>query len=141
MKIVLVLAVFAMLFVAAMFFPAGRIFWQFGHLERNARKVTTPGELQAWATNLLNRYPSNAWESVRLSELGTNFPRKLLSLYDAPPYVQICGQTSDDDVPHVALVWGGGFIGHTGLEVGPTNFPGWRATNVWAPGVYSFTLP
>jgi len=138
LRIILALGVLCM---AVMFLPTCRAIWQFDHLERNAKKVVTAAELQAWATNLLGDFPTNAQKSIYASDLGPNFPRKLLKLYHRPPAIFIFGPTADWPVPHLTITWGGGFIGHTGFEVGPTNFPGWRATNVWAPGVYSFTHP
>ncbi len=138
MKVKTLLVVVAIICMAAMFLPSCRVFWQFDHLEKNAKKIITPAELQTWATNLLAQYPSNATASVWPSELGTNFPKKLLKLYHRPPNFFIFGPRPDWPVPHLSITWGGGFIGHTGFEVGPTNFPGWRATNTWAPGVYFF---
>jgi hypothetical protein len=52
--------------------------WQFDHLERNARKVTTAAELQAWAANVLVSYPTET--SFWASAMGTNFPNKLRGL-------------------------------------------------------------
>ena len=141
MKLALWLGLAAIILLAAMFYPSRRVIWQFDHLESNAKKILTASELQTWATNLLARYPSNATASMWSSELGTNFPNKLLKLYHAPPSIFIFGSTADWPVPHLSITWGGGFIGHTGFEIGPTNFPGWRGTNTWAPGVYFFKQP
>ena len=141
MKLSVVLVAAAILCLAAMILPSCRGIWQFDHLEKNAKKTITAAELQTWATNLLAQYPSNATASVRPSELGTNFPERLLKLYHRPPSVFIFSPTADWPVPHLSITWGGGFIGHTGFEIGPTNFPGWRGTNIWAPGVYFFKQP
>ncbi len=141
MKITLSLVALAIVCLAAVFLPTWRVFWSFDHLEQHARKAITASELQTWATNLLSQYPSNATASVWPSKLGTNFPNQLLKLYHRPPNIFIFGPTADWPVPHLSVTWGGGFIGHTGFEVGPTNFPGWRATNTWAPGVYFFKHP
>jgi hypothetical protein len=141
MKLTLWLVVAAIILLAGMFLPSCRVIRQFDHLERSARKTITASELQTWAINLLAKYPSNTTTSVWPSELGTNFPNKLLKLYHVPPNIFIFGPTADWPVPHLSITWGGGFIGHTGFEVGPTNFPGWRGTNTWAPGVYFFKQP
>jgi hypothetical protein len=137
----ILLPLLALAAVCLLFLPTCRVVWQFDHLEQHAKKVITAAELQAWATNLLSRYGTNAMDSFYPAKLGTNFPGKLLKLYHNPPYIVVYGQGVGGDVPHVVLVWGGGFIGHAGFEIGPTNFPGLRGTNAWAPGVYFFTGP
>jgi hypothetical protein len=114
--------------------------WQFDRLERNARKVITGDELQAWATNFLVRYPTNDGLSLRVKDLGTNFPNQLLGL--APklgPHVFIYQGRSDGSPNWVRLYWGSGFLGSTGFEIGPTNFVSRRPGHAWQPGVYFCT--
>ena len=41
----------------------------------------------------------------------------------------------------VMLMWGGGFIGHCGFEIGPTNFISYRDGHKWKDGVYFWTDP
>jgi len=120
--------------IVAVVFYACRPDWQFAHLERNARKVITPDQLQAWAMQLLAAHPTN--DSLRVSELGTNFPPQLLGVYHLPPDVSIraAGTNSPGSV---FLMWGGGLIGHCGFEVGPTGFVCYREhARAWQPGVY-----
>jgi hypothetical protein len=112
-----------------------RVFWSFDHIEQHAKKVITAAELQAWATNLLTRYPTNS--TPRVSELGTNFPPQLLGLYRHSPYVQISEEESTNNPACVYLMWGGGMIGHCGFEIGETNFVSYRShARAWQPGVY-----
>jgi hypothetical protein len=106
-------------------------------LERNARKVITASELQAWATNLLAQYPTHT--TLSLSELGTNFPQQLR--YLAPklgPTVVIFEGADSNSPSWVFMRWGSGFLGSHGFEVGPTNFVSNRPGRAWQPGVYFF---
>ena len=137
-KVAFLLVAIAGVLLGPTLFSTCRVFWQFDHLERNAREVIGPGELQNWATNLISRYPTNEETWLRVSDLGTNFPVKLLSLYHYPPAIVIDGPGIGAEAPHLAIFWGGGLIGHTGLEIGPTTFHGVKGTNYWAPGIYSF---
>jgi hypothetical protein len=86
---------------------------------------------------LLTLAPTNP--TLRVSELGTNFPAQLLALYRHPPYIQV--QEANTNSPaSVFLMWGGGFIGHCGFEIGATNFVSHRANaRAWQPGVYFWT--
>jgi hypothetical protein len=117
--------------------------WQFDHLEQNARKAMTAQELQVWATKLLTYYTNETY--VRLSELGTNFPRQLRGL--APrvgPSVFIHAAEGSiypvvgSRPAYIQLVWGSGFLGSHGIEVGPPEFTGARANRQWQPGVYFY---
>ena len=114
--------------------PTERLFSSFDNLERNAKRAVTGTQLQAWATGLLATAPTNT--APRVSELGTNFPAQLLSLYHRPPYILI--QEANTNTPgSVYLMWGGGMIGHCGFEIGPTNFVSYRShARAWQPGVY-----
>jgi len=117
--------------------PTQRVYRSFDNLERNARKVITGTELQEWAIGLLTLAPTNS--RPRVSELGTNFPAQLLGLFRHPPYILI--QEANTNSPaSVFLMWGSGFLGHSGFEIGPTNFVSYRANaRAWQPGVYFWT--
>jgi len=120
--------------IAAFLSYACRPDWQFARLERNARKVITPTQLQTWAVWLLAKSPTNT--TPRVSELGTSFPSQLLGLYHLPPYIQI-RESLTNSPGSVLLAWGGGLIGHCGFEIGPTNFVSYREhARAWQPGVY-----
>jgi hypothetical protein len=123
--------------VFVFFYRACKPDWQMARLERNARKVITPGELQAWATNLLNNPPTNS--RLMVADLGTNFPAQLLKLFQHPPYISI--QHSNEMQPaSIFLMWGGGVIGHSGFEIGPPDFVSYRPkSRAWQPGVYFWT--
>ena len=111
-----------------------RVFWAFDRIEQRSKKVITAAELQAWATNLLAQYTTNAQPKV--SELGTNFPPQLSGIYRNPPYIQI-NEESTNYPACVFLTWGGGVIGHCGFEIGPTNFVSYRRNaRAWQAGVY-----
>ncbi len=121
--------------IAAYFFNAFKLDWQFARLESNAQKVITPAQFQTWATNLITTLPTNT-TNIRVEDLGTNFPTQLLPLYHRPPFVLV-QQAYRDGAPSVYLRWGGGVIGQCGFEVGPPEFVSYRPNaRAWAPGVY-----
>lgn len=71
-----------------------------------------------------------------MSDVGTDFPRRLVRL--APmigPHVYVYG-TPDRGAPYVQVFWGSGFLGHKGFFVGNTNFIANARFQCWAPGVY-----
>lgn len=117
--------------------------WQFDHLEQHARKVITGQQLQAWATRLLDEYPTMQSNYVWTSQLHTNFPPQLRGF--APRLGQSVSVLVFDDTnepPFVNLMWGSGFLGATGFYVGRTNLtmnPGnARICRAWQPGVYFY---
>jgi hypothetical protein len=130
MIVVGVLAALYLIFI----WPTQRLFRSFDNLERNAKHVITGTQLQKWATGLLAEPPTNPAPTV--SQLGTNFPAQLLPLFHNPPYIRI--QEADTNSPaSVVLIWGGGFIGVSGFEIGPSNFVSYhRNARAWQPGVY-----
>jgi hypothetical protein len=109
-----------------------RLYWLFDRIERHAKKAISGAELQAWATNLLAHSSINTTPEV--SELGTNFPRQLLRVFDEPPIIKIHEETTNSQA-NICLMWGGGIIGHCGFDIGATNFIGNRG-NKWNDGVY-----
>lgn len=133
----LVLAVLAV--IAGLTLNACGPIWQFDHLEQRAKKVITAGELQAWATSLLARYPVET--NLTIAQLGTNFPQQLEGL--APklgPHISVHDAGSFSAQPCVQLYWGSGFLGHKGFFVGATNFTlnGTGTEHPWSPGVYFY---
>ncbi len=132
-QVIVVVGVLAPLFFIFIW-PTQRAFRSFDNLERNAKRVVTGAQLQAWATGLLAASPTDT--TPRVSQLGTNFPAQLLGLYRNPPYIQIQeGDTNSS--ASIYLMWGGGMIGHCGFEIGPTNFVSYRShARAWQPGVY-----
>src|SRR6266850_8589118 len=116
--------------------------WQFDHLEQNARKVITGPELQAWATRLLDQYPTMQSNNVWASQLRTNYPPQLRGL--APkigPFVSFLVYDETNQPPCVRLLWGSGFLGAKGFWVGRTNFvmdAGMGRGSMWQPGVYFY---
>ena len=118
-------------------------YWQFDHLEQNARKVITGAELQAWANRLIDDYPASQTNYALVLQMHTNYPPQLRGL--APrigPFVNI--NVSDDTnlPPFVMIHWGSGLLGATGFYIGRTNFTANVGTNrtcrAWQPGVYFF---
>lgn len=150
MKITHIILIILAICFGANIFMAYRPVWQYDHLEQNASKVITGDELQAWATNLLARYPMET--NLYPSQLGTNFPQQLRRL--APrlgPDIAIHVDDETNMQPFVQLTWGSGMLGASGFYVGSTNFVycGWTdVTNyvrgegfymhVWQPGVWFF---
>jgi|ERR1044071_1974029 hypothetical protein len=128
--------IFAACLAVIWFSPIGqtlRQFYSFDHLEDRAKGVITGSKLQAWATNLVAHPPSNGWTYA--NRLGTNFPRQLLGIYDHPPHISV--YEPDTNSPGwVRIAWGGGMIGSSGFEIGPTNFTGYCRGHRWQDGVY-----
>ncbi|HVV73397.1 MAG TPA: hypothetical protein VHI52_18135 [Verrucomicrobiae bacterium] len=123
---------------AAYLYTACKPVWQFDSLERNARKVITGSELQAWAVALLAKYATNT--TLSWSEMQTNFPQQLRGL--APklgPYVIVNRSENTNSPTWVHVAWGSGFLGATGFEIGSTNFQGLDPKgHAWQPGVYFY---
>ena len=140
MKAAALVALVILVFASAALYRGCQPVWQFDHLERNARRVIAASELQIWATNLLTQYPTNDGLSLRVQDLGTNFPKQLQGL--APklgPHVWIYQGREADSPGWVRLHWGSGFLGTSGFEIGPTNFVSRRTGHAWQPGVYFYT--
>jgi hypothetical protein len=135
-KFGILLAVTFACFAGVWFSPACRIVRSFDNLERNAHNTISGADFQAWAMRLLAEYPMET--NFSSDRLGTNFP--FASLYHAPAYVVI-REASTNSPAHVFLMWGGGFIGHCGFEIGPTNFVSGRGVHKWQDGVYFWTDP
>lgn len=123
--------------IAAYVYAGCKPYWQFDHLEQNAKRRITAPQLQSWATSLLAQHPPG---HAKVADLGTNFPRQLLGLYHRPPGIIIYESRTNDsglEMPaYVRLTWGGGFIGHCGFEIGPTNFFSYVRGTKWSDGVY-----
>jgi len=117
--------------------PTQRLYSSFDNLERNAKRVITGTQLQQWAMGLLASEPTNP--TPKVADLGTNFPPQLLGLIRHRPYIQV--QEANTNSPgSVLLVWGSGFLGHSGFEIGPTIFVSYRPNaQAWQPGVYFWT--
>jgi hypothetical protein len=145
-----IIMVFIFVFAVSVFNCVFRPLWDYGHLEKNARRAISGSDLQAWATNLLVQYTNEA--SISLSELGTNFPPQLRGL--APqlgPSVSVHG-FGTNEVPFVKFWWGSGFLGASGFCVGGTNFAYVNPSDmtngiyrdaegyehVWQPGVWFY---
>jgi len=100
-------------------------------LEQSARRAISGTELQHWAVGLLAVKPDGGY--VSLSELGTNCPEQIRSIYHQPPMVSV--HSSNSNSPGwVSVMWGGGMMGLSGFQVGPTNFVG--SGHRWQEGVY-----
>lgn len=134
------------MFLVAILIPGLAIFWRRDssnprvmarESEHYVQAKVDPAVLQAWATNLLNRFPSG-----RTNYAGPfDCPSYLEKVWrKRKPGVYIKGGY-DGEAPYVDVFWGGGGIGHWGLMVGDTNFtprlPG-RATTRWRKGIYFF---
>jgi len=130
-----ILLVIGFLFV--WFSPTCRIITSFDNFERNARKVITGPELAAWGNGLLQKYPTNT--TLRLRDLGTNFPPQLRTLVatELGPRIVVYEPLTNQP-PWVMVYWGSGFLGHCGFEIGSTNFTGSLAHHRWQDGVYSW---
>src|SRR5881409_2062053 len=118
--------------------------WQFDHLEQNARRAITPAELQEWGTNILASVPNLS--PAQIHQLRTNYPAKLsrlcrgiggcwISVHEEP-ITNSAGIVSYTP-RYVMIIWSIKPSGDAMFEVGPTNFVSvWPQAHVWAPGVY-----
>lgn len=133
-KLITIVLLIVFICIAAVIYASYRQVSQFDHLEQNAKQVVTGSELQSWAADLLAQYPTNA--SPKVSELGASFPGQLLGLFHDPPHIFI--HVANTNYPaSVLLMWGGGLIGHSGFEIGSTNFVSQRSNaHEWQRGVY-----
>jgi hypothetical protein len=132
----------ALVLIAVVLFvwPAYRVFRSFELIEPKAKAKITGTELQTWAINLLATHPPGL---TTVERLGTNFPQQLLGLYRHEPWIIVYESTTnrDDSVNPgwVRITWGGGYMGHSGFEIGPTNFTSYkREANAWHDGVYFY---
>src|SRR5882724_12198935 len=81
--------------------------------ERDIREKIDSAELQSWATNLLAQYPVG-----RTNYNGPfDHPKYLTRVCKRSPSVYIQGGY-DGEESYVRVFWGGGGIGHWGLEIG-----------------------
>jgi hypothetical protein len=80
---------------------------------------------------------------LKASELGTNFPKKLLELFPDVPLRFIVEEGGDDYPGWVTIDWGAGMMGHTGFDIGTTNFTDFpkQRGHAWQPGVYFWKKP
>jgi hypothetical protein len=127
-----IIALSALVFVSVYIYGGCKPVWQFNHLERNVKSAVTPSELQVWAASLLAQYPTNTW--LNSSEIGTDFPQSLRAL--APRLGPSVGVYSTNSPAFVIIAWGSGGLGHCGLEIGGTNFTGYRRGHAWQTGIY-----
>lgn len=137
--IITIILVLAVLFFGYVW-PTFRLFRSFDHIEQNAQRRITARELQAWATNLLAQHPSGR---IRVSALGTNFPKELLGLWKLPPDIFVNESRTNNagtvDPGWVQLIWGSPMVGHCGFEIGPTNFTAFKSRrHAWSDGVYFY---
>lgn len=121
--------------VTGMFLPAYLRMRTFDRLEDRAKKAITAAELQVWATSVLANPPASP--NPRVSDFGTNFPKALLDLDEYKPYISI-RPVADSSPGMVTLMWGSGFLGHCGFDIGDTNF---ARGDAWQPGVYFWKSP
>lgn len=102
--------------------------------ERRVEAAVDAVALQAWATNLLDRY------SLAKTNYGGPFPvyAPLKNIWDdAPPSVTIQGG-GDQGEEFVYVFWGAA-AGHWGLSIGKPSFvpsSRERGGRMWKPGVY-----
>lgn len=135
MKLGSVIALAALLCGIGYLWVACRPVWEFDRLETNAQKAISPEELEAWAMELMSRYPDGHW--FKRSELSNNIPPKLLAL--APrvgPSVYIYPAEKDDKGERIRVYWGSGFLGAKGFSIGTTNYVG--NGTLWKPGIYFY---
>src|SRR6267378_3506664 len=115
-------------------------------ISEQSQKAGDPGELQAWAGNILSPFRTKAGPSDVVAV--TNLHPAFLGLDKWPPHgaVYADSQARFDTAEAVAYikVTYGSAAGHFGLLIGPTNLPTPASREheirytTWAPGVWFF---
>ena len=106
--------------------------------QKRLKARVSPSELQAWATNLFHL----AYETQFDHATATNLHPALRGLFIHDPYVAVY-KADPRETPYVSVFYGGGGMGHWGIEIGPSNRPTppsyeSRRYTEWAPGVCFF---
>jgi hypothetical protein len=117
-----------------------------GHVRRTeefatrVRSVVNPGDLQAWATNLIAKTPFQGHDSLEIKP--TDVPRSVYAIYGEDPEMVFLQHSDTGD--YVEIWFGGGF-GHWGIDVGPSSFKGIENPKFhvvpWKPGIYFWSGP
>ena len=145
-RVALAIGIIALVCLGGCLYHTRRQWSQFDHLEQNARKVITAAELQAWATNVLANYQT--YSPAQIRQLRTNYPAKLRRLVSGLDPDVCINEVNSINTPgdwtnypsSISLIWGTGFLGHEGFEVGPTNFiSSSPRAHAWGPGVYYYS--
>ena len=106
--------------------------------QKHLQARVSPSDLQAWATNLFHLADETQFDRATT----TNLHPALRGLFIHNPHIAIY-RANSSDTPYVCVFYGGGGIGHWGVELGPTNRPTppsreSRRYIHWAPGVCFF---
>lgn len=140
--------IIALVFIAAIclivfwYFTPYRIFWSFDHIEQHVKKQMTATELQQWALQVMALHPTTTdSEEIRVSDLPVPLPKPLSNVWRHLPTIYIFNPDTNTTPSYMNLTWGGGFIGHSGIEIGPTNFVSFRSEDKWQDGVYFWKTP
>lgn len=104
---------------------------RFDSIEARVKASITSDELQAWAVGILAKPLDASGGGVDVAAL---VPENLKNLYDRLPSA-IANADREDRPGSVTILWGGGFIGHCGFDLGSTNYDLGRGEQ-WQPGVY-----
>ena len=78
MNVTLAIVLIVLACIGGFIYHTRKQWWQFDHLEQNAKKVITASELQTWASKVLAEYP--AYSASQLYQLRTNYPAQLRRL-------------------------------------------------------------
>jgi hypothetical protein len=106
--------------------------------QKRLKTRVSPTELQAWATNLFHLADETEFDHATT----TNLHPALRGLFIHEPYIAVY-KAIPPDTSHVSVFYGGGGIGHWGIEIGPPNRPtpansDSRHYTEWAPGLCFF---
>ena len=98
--------------------------------EWKTRSKMNPSVLQAWASDLIRRFPPE--HNFYLDLRGTNLPPGMAQIKGFSPMVSIV--VGDEKVPRVVLF---GSLGEPAILVGSSNFVNSsHETRLWKPGIY-----
>lgn len=124
-------ALAALLLVTSMIVGSVQKIRRFDSIETRVKTSITANELQAWAVQILAKPMDASGAGVDVADL---VPDRLKNLYDRPPSA-IAHADRENRPGSVTIMWGGGFIGHCGFDLGSTNYDLGRGKE-WQPGVY-----
>jgi len=105
---------------------------------RRMTNAISPSDLQAWAVKVIatNKPGEFNPQPLDTDTLPDSWRKTLISAWRKPPRFVVYDPQSDNP-GCIRITWGGGGIGYTGFEVGPTNFQSMIGNEI-AHGVYWF---
>lgn len=121
------------------YFTIFGVFWQFARIESRVKNHITGDQLQKWALTVLEQRTYE--DHILLADLNPPLPDALRDAFRSLPTVY--AYPTDQNGPgYVRVIWGGGFIGHCGFDIGSADFSNkGRWSRKWQDGIYFWSGP